>query len=234
MRLLTLGFITALFLTEASAQEAINVVTKSAISTTGRQTVVITYDLIASHSNIPCLIKAKFTSGDKIFFLRHITGDVGHFIYPGPGKQIAWQMQEELVHFSGDIAIDIEVSPHVTVEGKVKRTASLPVRFDDMFVKGKTYVIKLYRHEKEVIRLNDMMLLENSFRVEIPKKVKTGGDYQVFITDGEKNFYSNSFRVKPKVGLFWKVLPLLAVPIIIQTKKAINDNEALPGAPTFN
>lgn len=191
-----------------------------------------TYDLIASHANIPCLVQVKLTTANSTRYLKLVKGDVGNLVLPGNNKQFVWDFEEELINFSGtENTFAIEVYPNVTVSSKVKRSKKLTVNMDDIFSKDKNYTIILYRHEQEVIRLAEMALSQNAVSLIIPRKTKVRKDYQLCITDGEQKFFSNTFKVKPKIGTFWKVLPFLIVPIYLNGQKYLDDNKELPGVP---
>ena len=150
------------------AQEVVNVQTNIGASEDGIKKYFITYDLVAPHSNIPCLVQVRFTAGASTTYLKLVTGDVGNLVMPGKGKKIIWDYQEELIHFSSDAPrIDIEVFPNVTVASKVKRSKNLSVNMDSIYTKDKHYTFILYRKEKELVRLLDMPLSRSSFSIEI-------------------------------------------------------------------
>lgn len=98
----------------------------------------------------------------------------------------------------------------------------------------KTYAVKLFQGGKEVSRLNDVLLIENSFPVQLPKKTKVKGKYQVAITDGDRTYFSNTFKVKPRISRGWILVPVLAVPVYFLVNQYIEDNKPLPGPPTIN
>lgn len=196
---------------------------------------LIKYDLIATYNNIPCQVKVKLTSKDgRSFYLKELTGDMGNLVYPGIKKQITWDYIEELVHFNSEISLNIEATPCVKLSAKIKRHKPLPIVLAPIYEPKKTYAIKLFRAGKEVTRLNDVLLIENNFTIQLPKKTKLKHNYQVAITDGDKTYFSNTFKVKPRIDLKLLIIPALAIPSYILTKQYIDDNEPLPGPPTIN
>ena len=195
---------------------------------------VLNYDLVSSFDNVPCQVKVKFTSGEtgeRTFYLNEVRGDVGDLVYPGPNKEIVWDYVEELVHFSADVKLDIEVKPSVQVLEKIKRGKQLTVTLAPIYTANKSYAVKLFLGGKEMVRLNDVLLIERSFQVQIPKKSKVKKNYQLAITDGEKTYFSNAFKVKRKFSLGWVIVPVLAVPAYMAIKQYIDDNTPLPGPP---
>ena len=191
----------------------------------------INYDLVAEYENIVCDVKVKLTAGEKSFYVKNVTGDVGPLVYPGTKKAIVWDHTEELVHFSGEINLTIEVAPSVRVPHKVKRGKQLSVALAPIYTENKSYAVKLFQGRKEVARLNDILLIENSFPISIPRKTRVKKKYQLSITDGENTFFSNTFKVKPKLSRKWIIVPLLAVPAYFYINQIIEENQDLPGPP---
>lgn len=223
--------VASLFSTSGFAQRIQNVA--YAISTDEKDNVkyAIKYELLAPYTNIPCQVKVKLTTEQNSFYLKEVTGDVGDLVYPGVLKEIIWNHTEELVHFSGDISLEIEVAPSVQVTDKIKKGKLLTVTLAPIYTANKTYAIKLYRAEKEVARLNDVLLIEKTFTVLIPKKTKVKKKYQLAITDGEKTYFSNAFKVKSKIPYSLAIVPLVAIPAYIIINQSIEDNKPLPGPP---
>ncbi len=218
------------------AQTVSNVRINSNVTIPEGKRILIMFDLIADHANIPCFVRVTYGTKARTIQLAEVKGDVGNLVYPGKNKQIFWDFVEELVHSvnEGEATVKVEAWPHVQVLKKVKRKSDVIVGVDTIYKKGKEYQVKLYRHEKEVVGLANMEIKTNSFSLLLPKKVRARHDYQIGIDDGEKIYYSNKFKIKPVVGYFWKVLPFLAVPVYILTNKTLDDIKDLPGAPDPN
>lgn len=197
----------------------------------------ISYDLKSQHKNIPCQVKVKITmgvKGERFFYLKELTGDAGNLVYPGDKKEIVWDYVKELVHFDGKIDLAIEVSPSVKVPSKIKKRKKIPVELAPIYEPNKTYAIKIFREEKELARLNDIMLIENKLSVELPRKTKAKRKYQLAITDGTNTYFSNTFKVKRKVGWGWKLLPFLGAGAYYGLLTYLEANEELPGPPKPN
>jgi hypothetical protein len=219
------------------AQYAENITYKLGTDSTGHSIYIIQYDLKAPYPTIPSIVKVKLTAEDrqeKTFYLKDVTGDVGNLVYPGLGKKIYWNHIKELVHFSGKISLAVEVSPTIQVPEKIKSGKSVPILLAPVYEAKKTYAVKLFRAGKELERLNDVLLIENKVSIPLPKKIKKKKRYQIAITDGDKVFYSNTFKVKPKVGYGWKALPILAIPVYLVINMYLEENKPLPGPPNPN
>ena len=152
-------------------------------------------------------------------------------VYPGQHKEIVWDYIEELVHFSAEIQLSIEVTPSVEVKEKIKKGKQLTVSLAPVYVIGKTYSVKLFQRGLEVAKLTDVVLKEKTFSVQIPPKTKVKKNYQLQLTDGEKTFFSNTFKVRRKVSLGWIVIPVVALPVYFIINQSIKDNKSLPGPP---
>lgn len=241
-----------LFLSSSRGQQVDNIGYSQALDKSANKLkTLITYDLNAPYENIPFQINVKVTTIAKViigtaaggggkettikksFYLKELTGDVGDIVYPGLKKKISWDHIEELVHFNGDIILNIEATPSVQVETKVKRGKKLSLTLVPYFATNKNYSLKLFRANKEVTPLEDI-LLNGSIQVLIPKKTKVKGKYQLAVRDGEKTYFSNTFKVRRKFSLGWITVPIIAVPAYIFLQQYIDDNKSLPGPPKIN
>jgi hypothetical protein len=194
----------------------------------------IYYDLLAPYNNIPCEVKFKVTVGNASFYSKTVTGDVGNLVLPGVRKKIIWDHVEELVHYNGSVSIFIEVAPNVKVVDKIKKGKPLSIQVSPFYDADKKYTIKLYRKGIELAKLNEVLINEGVIPVALPPKSKVGKKYQLMLSDGEHDYYSNTFKVKPKVGNGWKALPFIAIPAYILVKNYLEDQKPLPGPPTIN
>ena len=194
----------------------------------------ITYDLLAPYDNIACQVQVKFTSSEGSFNLKKVSGDVGDLVYPGLKKTIIWNYVDELVHFSGDIDLSIEVVPIVQVPASVRRSKHLSVVVSNVAGAGENYNTKLYLNTKEVATLDAVGSESKSSGILIPKKTPVKKNYQIAIVHGDKTYFSNTFKVRPKIGYGWKAAVVLAIPAFFIINKAIEDNKPLPGPPSHN
>ena len=224
-----------LFLLPYCKGQSIENVRAATLNNNEKKLIELTYNLLSPHSNIPCLVRVLYSTKARQIYLTSVTGDVGNLVYPGVNKKILWDYQDELVHSmgEGEARFKFEVSPNIIVK-KLKRGEKLTVYMDSIVTSGKLYPLKLYRHEKEVATLAETELSKSSFSIPLPKKVKARKDYQLGVVNGDKIYYSNIFKIKPKVGRFWKVFPFIAVPAFLWVQNYLDEHTELPGAPNPN
>lgn len=215
-----------------NGQYASNVTYALGKDAAGKDVYSITYDLVAPYTTIPCHVAVWLSNEfDQNVILEDVTGDVGDLIYPGKGKKIEWDYVRELVHYSGDVSINIEVKPNIKVPEKIKRGKKLVVEPSSILATSKTYEVKLFRVQQELNKLSDLLVSDTTMNVSLPEKVKLKGKYQLCIVDGEKKYFSNTFRIRPKVGYGWKAIPILLIPAYILFQNYQDKNEPLPGPP---
>lgn len=215
----------------AFCQKIDNVTFSLGTSLTGKQQYNIYYDLLAPYDSIPCEVKVKVTADEKTFYSEAVTGDVGNLVFPGVHKQIVWDHVQELIHYSGSASLELEVTPNIKAPKNIKKGKSLTLEVAPIFMEEKKYTINLYRKGIQLAKLNEIAITGATIPVALPPKSKARKNYQIVISDGEHNYYSNAFKVKPKVGRFWKVLPIIAIPGYIVIKNYLDSQESLPEPP---
>jgi hypothetical protein len=219
---------------KAYAQEATNVAFEQSTDQANNQVYKISYDLVAPFDNIACQVRVNFASPQGTVYLKQVSGDVGDLVYPGSRKVIIWNYVEELVHFSGDVNLSIEVTPAVKVPASVRRSKKLDVMLSPVLGTGKNFKAKLLLNKNEVGALSDAVAADQKAELLIPSKTRVKKNYQIAVTDGDKTYFSNTFRVRPKIGNGWKAAVILAIPAAIIITNAIKDNQPLPGPPSHN
>ncbi len=196
---------------------------------------LISYDIESKYDNIPCRVSVKLTADmngiSNTFYLKEVSGDVGDLIYPGKNKKIVWDHQEELIHFSGEINLDIEVVPCIQIDKKIKRGKEFTTILTPIFTDSKPYSIKLFQAGKETTMLKSGSITGERLPIQMPKETRIKKNYQLVISDGEKAYYSNVFKVRRKVSLGWVIVPAIAVPAYLLINQYLKDNEPLPGPP---
>ena len=199
---------------------------------TGKARYYITYDLASSAPNVANFVRVKFSLTDgRTFYLKEVTGDVGPGVMAGKNKHVEWMYTDELISFSGEVKLNIEVTPSVEVPLKTKKRHDLKVTVAPFYEKNTTYAIKLYRNQKEITRLNDMLLIESSFDVKMPRNLKTKKGYQLLVTDGERYYYSNPFKIRGRMGAGWVIWPIVAGGLYYGYTIYEEDYAPLPGPP---
>lgn len=151
--------------------------------------------------------------------LQYTTGDVGKKIKIGSGKVIYWDAKKELGNFKGDFSLKIKGSeyiPFVSYKNinedlKLKRGESFNINWTPS-TKARNVILKIQRNG---VPISDPMEVENSgtFTWQIPSNLKACKGYTVQILDTEnllKEETSESFSVRRKVSLTFKILPIIA------------------------
>lgn len=232
LRILTLSL--PLIFAKAYCQEATNVAFEQSADPSNNPVYKISYDLLAPFENIACQVRVNFTLPQGTVYLKQVTGDVGDLVYPGSKKLIVWNYVDELVHFSGDVNLNIEVTPVVKVPASVRRSKKLDVTLSPALGTGKSFKTTLLLNKSEVSSFADAVSADHKAELLIPSKTRVKKNYQIAVTDGDKTYFSNSFRVRPKIGNGWKAAVILAIPAAIIISNVIKDSQPLPGPPSHN
>lgn len=195
--------------------------------------VVLHYDLVDTVVSRSYTINVFSSADNYITPLQKVSGDVGLEVRPGANHKIVWHAKEELGNtFSGDIALEVRGKiyiPFVKLDG-----------FDDYkkFKRNRTYKITwtggrgnsvlnfdLYKKEKKITTFPNIANVGNySLKFE---QVKPGRNYRLKISDAKNKddvVYSAPFKIKRKVPLIVKVIPLVAAGYIISTTAKDSDN----------
>lgn len=181
--------------------------------------VIIHYDLEDANTNHEYLLNVFSSKDDFTSPLAKVTGDVGQEIKPGADKKISWDIAREYGTYKGRIALEIR--------GKVYVPFVKLQNFDTekSYKRGKTYVfntkvgstnpihVELFNGSQRVS--GDMNHPNNgTYALSIPLQAKKGDNYRLKITDSRNNeevIYSPFFKVRPRIPLLIKVLPIVVV-----------------------
>lgn len=190
-----------------------------------KEKVIVHYDLEDNNPNNQYQINL-YASKDKYSApLTKVTGDVGSEVNPGVGRRIEWNLMQEYGAYKGKISLEIRgrvFVPFVKLKNfdtkrVYKRGKSYPVAWRP----GNTNPIhiELYKGSQ---RIGGELGHPNNgtYSLAINSKVKPGKDYRLKITDSKKTdeiVYSDYFRVKPKLPLLLKVIPVLGLAGLITT-----------------
>lgn len=181
--------------------------------------IIVTYDLEDPNPNNEYKLNLYASKDNFVSPLTKITGDVGGEVTPGANKKIIWSIREEYGGYKGRIALEIKgsvYSPFVKLKG---------FNPEQSYKRGKSYSlawkpgasnpinIELYKGGQ---RISGEMNQPNNggHTFFIPPQSKKGDDYRLKITDtrnADDILYTGNFKVKPKVPLLLKVLPVLAI-----------------------
>lgn len=192
--------------------------------------IIVTYDLIGATAGQEFRIQLYSSVDNFSSALLKVTGDIGNRIPAGLQRRIVWNSREELKNVKAEVTLEVRgeaLAPLVPqVEKPVVSTATIApysVRSPGGagVRRGKTIsIIWSGGAAEENISLdllqNDAVqqkitVMKNSgnYQWSIPSKMKTG-HYQVKLTGPNGDATSNTFKIKPKVGLMIKLLPVLA------------------------
>ena len=209
---------------------------------------VITYDLGFTDANQK--FKVAFYSSHDSYArpLSFITGDAGESVHVGKANKVIWDVKNTLPpDFDGDITIKIKTSKVVAVEAVTK--LSLKPLDRNVYKKGQTVQVEwkggkpsdkihidLYKDGTLQQKLTES--LGNSpqlYQWMLPKDLK-GSGYSFRIANSSDQTNSGNFKVKPKIPLMLKVLPVLMIGGVVValggSKSTITDqtpNIDLPG-----
>jgi hypothetical protein len=152
--------------------------------------------------------------------LQLTTGDIGKGIQIGAGKIIYWNAKQELGNFKGDISLKIKGDIYTPMIRYLNVYDNMKLKQGSIFDlqwksndKSDKVLLKIQRHG---VPVTDPLVVDNngSFSWIIPKDVKAGKGYSVQIADTNnllREETSNTFSIKRKVSLGYKVIPPILV-----------------------
>lgn len=181
--------------------------------------IIVHYDLEDGNPNNSYKLDLYASRDNYAAPLTKVKGDIGMEVKPGVDRKIEWSIREELGGYKGRIALEIR--------GKVYIPFVKLQNFDTekSYKRGKSYSmswkpgstnpinIELYKGGQ---RISGEMNQPNNggHTFYIPSQAKKGNDYRIKVTDTKSSddvLYTSEFKVKPKVPLLVKVLPVLVI-----------------------
>ena len=185
--------------------------------------VIVHYELDDSNPNHEYQLQLYASKDNFAAPLIKVKGDVGDEIKPGSDKKIEWNIREELGGYKGRISLE--------VRGKVFIPFARLQNFDSKkgYKRGKSYNltwkpgntnplnIELYKGGERVGGENNHPN-NGTYTLFVPAKAKPGKDYRLKVSDAKNTqdvIYTSYFKVTPKVPLVVKILPLLAVGVVV-------------------
>jgi hypothetical protein len=214
------------------SQRVANLTVTKSETETSKTIYLINYDLVAVVDNIACRVRVEFSSGGNSFYLKQVKGDVGDLIYPGKNKKIEWDYVEELIHFSGDLNLSLEVTPVIFVESSTKRGLGISgsMLAGGEYPSAKSGLAHLVRNRKSITSIGEVSA-SDLFSITIPKNVKPSRFYQLSFTRDGGTIYSNVFKIRRRVARLVYALPVLIAPAYLLLKKDEEKLDQLPGPP---
>ncbi len=181
--------------------------------------IVVHYDLDDSNPNNEYQLSLFASRDNFASALTKVTGDIGSEVKPGTDKKVRWNAREELGNYKGRLSLEIR--------GKVFIPFVKLQNFDTKksYKRGKSYLlnwkagntnpvhIEVYKGGQ---RISGEMNQPNngSHTFYLPGGVKPGGDFRIKISDAKQTdevLFTPSFKVKPKIPLLLKLLPVAAI-----------------------
>ncbi len=208
------------------------------IELTGEK-IIVYYDLVDDNPNNEYQMNLYISKDNFATPVSKVNGDVGGEVKPGVGKQIEWNIFEEFGSYKGDLEVEVRGKvfiPFVKLQSfgngrKYKRGKSYELAWRP----GNTNPVHV-----EVLkgsqRVQGELNLPNNgkYTVNLGQHLKPGSNYNLKITDSRKSddfVVTENFKVKRKIPLFLKVLPVLGLGYLATTLIGSSGSKDLPGAP---
>lgn len=183
--------------------------------------VIVHFDILDSLEDRFYSVRVYSSVDGYLNPLEKITGDVGLEVRPGKNKTITWAASEELnATFKDKVSLEIRgriFIPFINTESINQYKVFKRKRKYDLTWKGgspqNVLIFDLYKGEKKVTSFPNLANVGHH-TFEFPSHVKPGNDYRFRISDAKNNeevVFTNQFRMKRKVPLLLKVVPLLAM-----------------------
>lgn len=229
-RLLT--FLTCLFLLLPGASVVAQTFSITKVERISDQ-IVLHYDLMDTVASRRYTINLYSSSDSFTTPLEKVAGDIGLEVKPGGNRRIIWKARDELgAAFAGNVRLEVRGKvyvPFVKLDG-----------FDDykVFKRKKSYKVTwtggrgnsvlnfdLYRGDKRITSYPNIANV--GYHNLVFADVKPGKNYRLRISDAKNKddvVYSAPFRIRRKVPLLLKVVPMAAVGYLVYSLSAGADS----------
>jgi hypothetical protein len=180
---------------------------------------IVHYDLDDSNPNNEYKLDLYSSKDNFTAPLIKVKGDVGAEVKPGLDRKIEWSIREEFGAYKGIISLEIRGKVYVpfvklqnfNADGSYKRGKSFSLAWKPG--NSNPINVELYKGGQRIG--GDMNQPNNGGHTfYIPAQAKPGSDYRLKFTDTKNPsdvLYTENFKVKPKVPLLVKVLPLVVI-----------------------
>ena len=237
MHRILIYFVFVFFCGNLAAQKIENVK-----ATVNGDDIIITYDLSGKEGQE---FKINLYASNSNFSKPIIkaSGDIGSRITPGKDKRVVWNAKNEIPEYKGDLVIEVRGEAGVVSSSSVRPLSFLTPSGGGV-KRGKVMSISWSGGSPpENVELNlvkDGAVIEKIsnqsnngvYSWQVPKGTKTGS-YQLKLTgtsSGEVT--SSTFKIKPKVSLLVKVLPVVAVGAVVAILLGGDDSKKADDLPT--
>lgn len=201
--------------------------------------IIVYYDLEDDNPNNEYQINLYISKDNFGTPASKVSGDVGGEIKPGAGKKIEWNIFEEFGSYKGDLELEVRGKvfiPFVKVQSfghgrKFKRGRAYELAWRP----GNTNPVHIEVF-KGSQRVQGELNIPNSGKhtVNLGPQLKPGKNYNLKVTDSRKSddfVTTEKFKVKRKVPLFFKLIPVFGVAYLVYTQAGSSKEEDLPGVP---
>jgi len=208
-----LGFLLLMAPLAVLAQKVENI--KAAVE---GEKIIITYDIIEALTGDRYDVQIYASHNNFSAPLQRVRGDVGNKLLPGTTKRIEWDAKAELRNFKGELTFEIRADVVGILILKepvtnIKRGKSLSLAWRGG---AKNQDVKVELLKAGTVQSTLATVGNNgSYQWMVPKKQKTGKDYQLRLASGKEVVTSETFSIKSKIPLVVKLLPLVAVGAVI-------------------
>lgn len=180
------------------------------------------FDLFDTVANRKYTINAYSSIDNFISPLQKVTGDVGTEVRPGPNKKVTWDAPAELgTAFSGKVSIEIRGKlfvPFIRLDD-INKTFKRAKDYQITWTGGRTSNIMNFDVYKGDEKITTFANVANAghYTVNFPQSLKPG-TYRFKISDTKNKdevVYSENFKVKRKVPLLMKAIPVVGLGALI-------------------
>jgi len=185
------------------------------------EAVILHYDLIDTVRARTYTVNLYSSKDSYLAPLQKVKGDAGLEVRPGVNKKIVWNSKEELgTTFRGDIELEVRgraYIPFIKFDGFQDEQVIKRGKPKTMIWSGGTRQnilnFSLYKGD-EYIDVIPNVANSGNYDMIIPTSVKPGNGYYFLVSDSKNKdqvMKTNTFKVKRKVPLGLKALPLVAI-----------------------
>jgi hypothetical protein len=208
------------------------------------ETLVVSYDLLDTIEGRSYSIRMYSSVDGFINPLEHVAGDIGLEVKPGRGKTISWQLLKELPPgFDGKVAIEIRgrlflpfINTNAINQYKVfKRKREYNITWGGGTPQN-ILNFDLYHGDKKVHTFPNIANVGH-YSMILPVHIQPGKGFRFRISDAKNKdevVYSGEFKVKRKVPLLLKAIPIAMIGggiYYLVTMKKENDDLGDPDKP---
>ena len=182
--------------------------------------VAIHYDLRDTTKNRLYTVHVFSSKDDFLNPLAKVTGDVGLDVQPGTGKKILWDPKEFGADFRGHVEIEVRGKVYIPFVNftnlkdfkAFKRTKPTTLTWTGG-TRQNILNFNLYRDD-ELVTVISNVANSGTYDIVIPRSVKPASGYYFIVADSnnkDQMMKTSEFAVKPRVKMFFKILPVVAI-----------------------